>query len=249
MEITMKKMLLAGAAVLAFGSSTQAADLGVARGPAAAIVAPAFNWTGFYFGGFIGGASRQARFTDIDGYNAVGSWNANRTSFLGGVTLGYNWQFTPNVLVGIEGELGYLGGARRADPASPGLDTEGRIADSLYGLITARAGLTTDRALFYVKGGLALGGGSASVVDACVIGACGGGTYSASSSSNVGWTIGGGIEYAIAGSWTMKGEYNYIRFNNRTMTDGAFRFGVSNNDAHLFKVGVNYLFSSGGGRY
>lgn len=245
----MKKMLMASAALLVLGSGVQAADLGVSRSPAAAIMAPAFNWTGFYFGGYLGGASRQARFTDIDGYNFVGSWNSNRTSFLGGVTLGYNWQFTPNVLVGIEGELGYLGGTRRADPLSPGLDTQGRIADSVYGLITARLGLTADRALFYVKGGLALGGGNASVVDACGVAPCGPGLYSASSSSNVGWTIGGGIEYAIAGSWTMKGEYNYIRFNNRTMTDGGFRFGVSNNDAHLFKVGLNYLFSSGGGRY
>lgn len=255
----MKKLFPAALAAAVLSStaltSAFAADIAVPREPVpAAVIAPVFSWTGFYVGGYLGGASRSARFTDIDGYNAPGSWNVSRGSFLGGLTLGYNWQFTPNVLVGLEGEVGYLGGARRADPLSPGLDTVGRINDSAYGLITARLGFTADRALFYVKGGLALGGGNLRVIDDCDVAPCGGGLLAGSRGNNVGWTIGGGIEYALTQNWTMKGEYNYVRFGGGTITalDNAaapWRYTVSNNDAHLFKVGVNYLFSTGGGGF
>ncbi|MBN8940768.1 MAG: porin family protein [Rhizobiales bacterium] len=250
----MKKFLLAGAALAALASGAQAADLGVQRvAVPAAIVSPVFNWTGFYVGGYVGGSSRQSRFTDVNGYNLAGeSWNVNRTSFLGGLTAGYNWQLTPSFLLGVEAEVGYLGGARRAQPSSAGLDTTGRINDSVYGLLTARAGFTVDRALFFVKGGLALGGGSLRISDTCTAAPCGPGTLAGSRSTDFGWTIGGGVEYAVAQNWTIKGEYNYVRFNNRTINavsgaNAAFAYGVSNNDAHLFKVGVNYLFSTGPG--
>lgn len=249
----MKKLLLAGAALAALASGAQAADLGVQRvAVPAAIVSPVFNWNGFYVGGYVGASSRQSRFNDIDGYNTPGPWGVNKTSFLGGLTLGYNWQITPSFLLGVEGEVGYLGGARRPDPTAPGLDTVGRINDSVYGLITARAGFTVDRALFYVKGGLALGGGNTRVTDTCSVAPCGPLTLSGSRSSNVGWTIGGGIEYAAYQNWTVKAEYNYVSFGNQTInavgSDALnYRFRVNNNNAHLFKIGVNYLFSTGPG--
>ena len=248
----MKKFLLAGAALAALASGAQAADLGVRRVEVpAAVISPVFSWTGFYVGGYVGASSRQGRFNDIDGYNTPGPWGVNKTNFLGGLTLGYNYQITPNFLLGVEGEVGYLGGSRRADPTSPGLDTVGKINDAVYGLITARAGFTLDRTLFYVKGGLALGGGSARVTDTCSVAPCGPLTLSGSRSSNVGWTIGGGIEYAAYQNWTIKAEYNYVSFGNQTVnalgSDGFnYRFRTQNN-AHLFKIGVNYLFSTGPG--
>ena len=81
--------------------------------------AAASNWSGVYVGGFLGGAAGTSvtvteplrldnntywhrPFHDSFGYNTS-------ASFIGGATLGYNWQFahTP-YLVGLEGEYGYL---------------------------------------------------------------------------------------------------------------------------------------------
>jgi outer membrane immunogenic protein len=131
---------------------------------------PVFNWSGCYIGGYVGGAwnERDAVFTDrgnstfrafsdgIVGGRAENShsWNIGQdSSFIGGGTLGCNWQpiGSPFVL-GVEGEAGYmkLGGSAFDPLLSPNLsiaavggtpDVSGRakIGD-WYGMITGRLG-------------------------------------------------------------------------------------------------------------
>ena len=108
----MKKVLLATAAVLGFVGAASAADLRPL--PARPVVVPVFNWTSCYIGGYVGGAwgAENVRVLDVNGYNFFPSdaWSYDtKSSFLGGGTLGCNWQpiGSPFVL-GIEGELGYL---------------------------------------------------------------------------------------------------------------------------------------------
>src|SRR5882672_3579391 len=134
----MKSRLVLGcvafAALVAIGSA-KAADL---RMPVKAppIVA-AFSWTGCYVGGYAGGAwnGDGATFTD-QGQNGLGaagsiavppfqsyaggataarivpphSWSADLDpSFIGGGTLGCNWQpVGSRFVLGLEGEIGYL---------------------------------------------------------------------------------------------------------------------------------------------
>ena len=85
-----------------------------------------------------------------------------KSSFLGGGTVGCNWQpiGSPFVL-GIEGELGYLRLTGSAiDPTqpvlglAPSVTSNTRIGD-WYGMITGRLGYAWDRAMVYVKGGVA----------------------------------------------------------------------------------------------
>ncbi|MGZ8396650.1 MAG: outer membrane protein, partial [Rhodoplanes sp.] len=108
----MKKVLLATAAVLGFVGAASAADLRPL--PARPLVVPVFNWTSCYIGGYVGGAwgAENVQAVDVNGYNFFPSdaWSYDtESSFLGGGTLGCNWQpiGSPFVL-GIEGELGYL---------------------------------------------------------------------------------------------------------------------------------------------
>lgn len=249
----MRKFLLAGAAVAALASGAQAADLGVPRMPiAAAVVSPMFNWTGFYVGGHLGAAfSSSNSGLDVNGYNSTGEVVPlrSRSSFIGGLALGYNWQFN-QVVLGVEGDISYLGYRSSNVSAFFAGDTTYRARSDWFGTLRARFGFAADRALFYVTGGLALSDLKYSVVDATSA-PPGTATINASKSAAVGWTVGAGVEYAFSPNWTAKAEYLYASFGGGTAsavasTNATFNFRFNRTDQHIVRLGVNYLFSTGG---
>lgn len=127
----MKKLFAAIVAVTAFvGAPALGADM-LLKAPAAA-PPPAFSWTGFYLGGFAGGAgTRSVSNPDATNPGTVGPFPPGtpvtgcnfgagpgltpgcfasyglKRSFIGGGTAGYNWEFG-KLVTGIEGEYGYL---------------------------------------------------------------------------------------------------------------------------------------------
>jgi outer membrane immunogenic protein len=179
-------------AALATIASASAADLPVRMPLKAAPMVQAYSWTGCYVGGYLGGAWRGhdgAVFTD-QGQNGLGaagsiatppfrsysggavaarlvpthSWSDDLgSSFIGGGTLGCNWQpmGSPFVL-GLEGEVGHMHLTGQAfDPntivsTQTTLDVQGsaKLGD-WYGMVTGRLGYAWDRTLLYVKGGAA----------------------------------------------------------------------------------------------
>ena len=58
--------------------------------------------------------------------------------------------------------------------------------------------------------------------------------------SKSGWTVGGGIEFALAANWSVKGEYRYIDY----ATDPAFAMAMRLSDLlsreHQVLLGLNY---------
>ena len=198
-----------------------------------------YDWTGVYVGGFVGGASGANATTSTnsylspsgsyDGYNATGSSNySTSSSFIGGGTVGYNWQIpkTP-YLIGLEGEYGYLGmsgsGQSQAvtsgDPFSYNTQSKTRIgSDYGYGLVGGRLGYALDRSLFYVKSGAVFTQVNSSSSTLPIHGDGSMDTFTSSSTKSggttTGYAIGGGIEYAP--SWysnenlTVKVEYLYF---------------------------------------
>jgi outer membrane immunogenic protein len=235
----MKKFLLAGVAAIAFASGAQAADLGVRRGAVAeAIIAPVFGWTGFYVGAQIGyGWGRNTR--DVIGGGFTNAYNSN--GLLGGVHIGYNYQINSLVLgivadieaAGINGNDANVGG------------TLDRARINWQGSLRGRFGFAVDRALIYATGGLAVGGMNYSNNDGVL-------PTVSFSSTRVGWTLGGGIEYAFTPNWTAHAEYRYTDFG-RTSSPGAPGPLVNGTAAyttrtttHTVRLGVSYLFSTGG---
>src|SRR5262249_36302952 len=125
---------------------------------------------------------------------------------------------------------------------------------------TARLGYAVDRTLFYVKGGAAFVRTEGSVVDACQNTAIGCGNWLVSTSgsrTSTTWTVGGGIEWAFAGNWSVKGEDMFIALGNNTgfqscgpvttpagatLAGGNFCFDHSFSGFHTAKVGLNYRF-------
>lgn len=267
-----KLLLTAAIASLGLATIASAADL-PARTYTKAPVAPviAFNWTGFYIGGFVGGAFSDGNSTATDpnlvgfptafynGGSLVTSYGLN-SGFLGGGTIGYNWQ-TPgsNMVFGLEGEAGYLHlhgskqdiNAFNAGFTLPDSVNSTRIGDA-YGVIAGRVGFASDRTLFYAKGGVAFIGNNYSFSDPCTTGGCGAATlFLNHSDTQVTWAAGAGIEYALTNSWSIKGEYLYLgtrkTFTQSGVAGASLAGAVETNSAsdpgvHTAKLGINYRF-------
>lgn len=90
---------------------------------------PAISWNGFYFGANAGGLFLDEDQT-VDG--------DDDTFFTGGLHVGYNWQRTNNLVLGIEGDVNFV-------------DDIDYLAS-----LRARIGLAAGPTLFYATGGVAL---------------------------------------------------------------------------------------------
>jgi outer membrane immunogenic protein len=237
----MNRILLGTAALVALAAPAFAADVPArtySKAPAYTAPAVVYNWTGFYIGGHVGGA-----FTD--GTNLLGS----DARFLGGVQGGFDYQFAPNWVMGIEAQYSWLGGGNNGGVLFPGGTLVTGNSDQL-GSATGRLGYTWGPALLYAKGGYAWR-------DNNNIGVSVGGVpaaFTASGNHKDGYTVGAGLEYMFAPNWSAKAEYQYYNFGNTTFTSGpADIVGAKfRDDEHTVKVGVNYRFGWGGpagGRY
>jgi outer membrane immunogenic protein len=112
-----------------------------------------------------------------------------------------------------------------------------------FGTVRGRAGiLVTPKVLLYATGGLAYGQVNSSETAGLVS------SVFSSSTTNVGWTVGAGIEGAIGGNWTAKLEYLYVDLGT---VSGSFTLpstNVSSYSSHItdnvLRVGINYRFDS-----
>lgn len=226
-----KAPLLASVVLVAGTASIQvkAADPAASSIPTAA---PSYRWTGPYLGLHFGyGAGAFGPDTNPILNQAV-FLPATLTGFVGGLQAGYNFQFSNNVVLGVEAELSVPSPIDRpATPVSPfntGFD--------YFGAARARIGYAFDRILPYVTGGVAWGQTKVDLnnVD--------GNVESIKSLYHVGWTAGVGIEYALTGNWTGKLEYNYIDLGSRTyeLDIPAQRTVAVDPKIHVVKVGLNY---------
>ena len=113
----MKKIILATVLAGIGSTAALAADLGARTySKAPAMVEQVYNWTGFYVGGDIGAAHQAHNFTSNfsqnigppGGRNNVQHNSFSDTSFIGGIHAGYNWQFAPNLVAGLESDWQWL---------------------------------------------------------------------------------------------------------------------------------------------
>ena len=218
----MKRLLLAGVA-LSVATAASAADLPArpyAKAPAA-VMSPAYNWSGFYIGA-------------MGGYG----WDSgNSSGGFGGGTVGYNWQLPGSQFVfGVEVDAAGAGikDSLTADIGGGLLATE-EIKINSFGSVTGRAGFAMDAALIYAKGGYAWANRKDSVS------VPGLGSIS-DSQTHTGFAIGGGLEYLFTPNWSAKGEYMYTSLGGKTYNLGGDLFDSGTIDFHTIKVGVNYHF-------
>ena len=189
-------------------------------------MAPVYNWTGFYIG-INGGAG----WGNSEWSNFGGATNAKLSGGLVGGTIGYNYQVGQAVF-GVEGDIDW---SNIKGTTSSGICTGGVCETRNSWLSTARGrlGYAYDRWMPFVTGGAAFGD-----IRATPIG------LGSQTTNKTGWTVGGGLEAALSGPWTVKVEYLYVDLGKGDC-GGAACNGIPTEvdfKANIVRAGLNYRF-------
>lgn len=249
------------AALLATTLAAAAADMQVKAPrrpppppPVAVPVVVPFSWSGIYIGGNIGGAWSQLQVTDA--LHGVNFGNGNNGSFIGGGQVGANYQMG-NLVLGVEGTFDGVANNNNsmAGVVIPNVGTV-RVNDRDRWIATAAArfGIAFDRILAYGKAG----GGWVGTDNFSVTNVTTGTTIAATNNTTTqgGWLVGGGLEWAFTDSLSAKVEYDFLGLGNRSFTLPATAailpgdtFNVTKHDVQMATVGLNYRFNWGVPRY
>ena len=222
----MKRVFFALISLAALTGTAAAADLPPRMAPQPYYKAPAevqvYNWTGFYIG--INGGGGFGR----SDWDSIGSSFDVSGGLVGG-TVGYNYQFGQAV-VGVEGDIDWADINGTTNTACPfGCKT----TDNWLSTVRGRLGYAADRFMPFVTGGAAFGDIRASTPG-----------FAGASNTEAGWTVGAGLEFAIAGNWTAKAEYLYVDLGkfNCGISCGAIATDNVSFTTNIVRAGVNYRF-------
>jgi outer membrane immunogenic protein len=262
-EKLMNKILFAAAGLVALSLTVPASAADMAARPytkAPPMVAPVYNWTGFYIGGHVGyGWGHSSN----DSFSAAGvlldTTTSNSSGVFGGGQIGYNWQFSPNWLIGFEadGSVSDIHGTSVNCSATGCASAFGKTED--FGTVRGRLGYIINNVLLYGTGGWAWSHSNTDRTITCVVaggGICPGGpspspltgAVASASGNNSGWVAGAGVEWMFAPNWTAKVEYQHLQFDNISRdynyptSAAAFRHVESDSHIDTVRVGVNYIF-------
>lgn len=196
-------------------------------------VEPRYSWTGFYFGVNVGGAwgSADGSYEDSFFASQVPGISLSPEGWFGGVQTGYNYQFTNNVVLGIEADVqaADINGST-ADGTSPG-DTI-TAKSEYFGTVRLRLGYAFDRFLPYVTGGLAWANSKVEASDGPLD----------DSAFSWGWAAGAGMEYAVGKFWTLRAEYLHADLGDVTYFEGQPWQVNASSSMNLGRVAANLKF-------
>jgi outer membrane immunogenic protein len=248
----MQKSLLVAAFSAFLGSVgvASAADIYAPGGYKDVIVPPPL-WAGFYVGVVGGGAWGN---TSADAYDSTGAFvdhtSFNRSGALGGLEVGYNFALTPSWVIGVEADISAAGIYGRDYACISG--NRCSITDSSLNMLSTvrgRLGYSFGNVLIYGTGGLAIAAidNNRTIVsnpaDTTLVG-----QSAESDVTSIGWTAGGGVEYAFSPNFSAKAEFLFVDINsthNYSYTSvAAYRHVTSEDELDIVRVGLNYRFGA-----
>jgi outer membrane immunogenic protein len=262
-----RKILLASVGAIALtGSAAFAADL-PSRAPPPVYLPPPpiFTWTGIYIGGQIGYAWSNGNFNElvVDPITSTfinTSFGATPNGVIGGAHVGFNYQIpgwnwfsSSGVVIGVEGTVDGTSLSKTTVVTFPGDFGGGTLSAhtsaDIQGSIRGRLGIAWDRVLIYGTGGVAFGGINTdfafSGVDEAGVAVFG---STSRSNSRTGWTVGGGIEYALTNNWSIGAEYRFTDFGsiNRgaVLPDGGFFSAQRRLEENQVQARITYKFET-----
>ena len=281
----MRRVSVAAIAVvfaIALAQTASAADLPV-KAPryAPPPPAPVYNWTGWYAGLNAGGGWESG---DIDNISTLvcilspelcplpipGQFDTDPSGFIGGGQLGYNYQFAPHWVAGLETDFQGADIKGNANVTNAILVPNGAINAvtgtanqklDWFGTLRGRLGwLPINPLLVYATGGLAYGHVQTDIsfLERTTFGALriqNGAVNNSQSNTRAGWTVGGGLEWMFAPRWSLKAEYLYYDLGTVTLNtplavlnliahvnEVANIQSVAHYKGNIARAGVNYKF-------
>jgi outer membrane immunogenic protein len=211
-----RQILLASVGAIAIAGSAFAADLPYRAPPPVYLPPPpVFTWTGIYLGGQIGYAwgRDDSDISTLDPAAPFFPVDISLNGVIGGAHAGYNLQIpgwslfsSSGIVIGLEGTVDGTSLDKTVSLFGvPFLSV--RSNEAVQGSIRGRLGLAFDRVLIYGTGGAAF----AAVKNDYALGD----PFFLSegiSKTRTGWTVGGGLEYAVTNNWSIGAEYRYSDF-------------------------------------
>jgi outer membrane immunogenic protein len=229
------KVLLAAATAVAFTGSAFAAEP-LPPPPVYVPPPPVPPWTGFYVGAQIGGAWGSGALSNFNGFDPITGTFVNTSlggtpsGVIGGGHLGYQIQINQWIL-GLEGSVDGTSLTKDVNAAFPNFGNtllRAQTSADIQGSIRGKLGIAWGRFMIYGTGGVAFGGFN---TDWQISSPNGFVTprgvvippFFASdnfSTTRVGWTAGGGAQFAVTPNWWVFVEYRFSDFG--TVRNGAF---------------------------
>lgn len=236
----MKTLLKAAfAAIALFGAgASPAADLR-SRGvlPPAPELPSFYDWSGIYLGGQLGyswGSDRASEFATAGRVPLGRSFDYSPSSFIGGARLGFNHRLG-SIVLGVEGDIEGM----NAHEGRGDLGGVIRVRQDWQGSVRARLGYSLDRILVYATAGAAFTRLEYAYASPLT------GLGETITAAKTGWTVGGGVDYALTDNLILGVDYRYTdygRFDHVGLSAYLGRTVEHQPSAHAVRASLAYKF-------
>jgi outer membrane immunogenic protein len=259
MGTIMKKFLVGAFGLVAMATSASAADLAArpyTKAPPP-MVAPIYDWSGFYVG-LNGGGGWSHKCWDLDtglgGTFRIAEGCHDATGGVVGGQIGYRWQASSWVF-GLEaqGDWANLTGSSTSLFVPAPINLNGLLLPALpawgnrskidgFGLFTGQVGYAWNNVLWYVKGGAAV---TSDKYNGFITAT--GLVFDSVNETRWGGVVGTGLEFGFAPNWSVAVEYDHMFMGTRTLdfysttASGVFsREDRIHQDVDIATIRVNY---------
>jgi OmpA-OmpF porin, OOP family len=200
------------------------------------VSALAQDWSGPEVGiqGGYGWGSSNGTTVDTTGAAGPYPYSFSPSGGMGGVHAGFNWQFGQIVLgLDTDAEGGTISGGQTVIVGGVPAHMHSNL--DFDASVRGKLGWSFGRIMPYATGGVAFG-------DVNTRYNVGGVPEGTAGGVRVGWTAGGGLDYALTPNWSLAGEYRYTDLGRRSESEGGF---TDANEFHynIIRAVLTYRFA------